>query len=302
MSNAHLWRFGPFEFDERTGELRRGGFPIKFQEQPARILALLLLNKGELVTREQLRGHLWPDDTFVDFEHSLNTAIKKLREALDDSAERPNYIETLPRKGYRFIAAVSFGPAPAQEQTAAPEVTTAVPSRRWTRGFWFGAAAVGIIVALFFAFRQQLFGPATSPRIQSLAVLPLTNLSGDPSQDYFADGMTDELTADLAKISGLKVVSSTSAMQYRGTHPSLKRIAQDLNVDAVIEGSVVRAGDRVRITVQLIDARDDRHLWAENYERDFRDILSVQNTVALEIAGQVRGSSLSIKIFFRKSR
>jgi TolB-like protein/DNA-binding winged helix-turn-helix (wHTH) protein/Tfp pilus assembly protein PilF len=296
ISTAQLWRFGPFEFDERTGELRRGSFPIKLQEQPARVLALLLLNKGELVTREQLRGHLWPDDTFVDFEHSLNTAIKKLREALEDSAERPNYIETLPRRGYRFIAAVSFGPAPAQEQTAAAEVTTAVPSRRKARGFWYGAAAVGIIVALLFGLkfgRQLLFGPAPSPRIQSLAVLPLANLSGDSSQDYFADGMTDELTTDLAKISGLKVVSSTSAMQYRGTHPSLKRIAQDLNVDAVIEGSVVRAGDRVRITVQLIDARNDQHLWAENYERDFRDILSVQNTVALEIAGQVRANLTS---------
>jgi TolB-like protein/DNA-binding winged helix-turn-helix (wHTH) protein len=300
MSAAQLWRFGPFEFDERTGELRRGGFPIKLQEQPARVLALLLLNKADLVTREQLRAHLWRHDTFVDFEHSLNTAIKKLREALEDSAERPNYIETLPRKGYRFIAAVSSGPASGPEQTAVMDGVTAAESRtansasearedphRFRRSL--GVVAVLLILAIsgLGVWKFGFLGGKERSEIHSIAVLPLENLSGDPSQEYFADGMTEELITDLAQVSSLRVISRTTAMQYKGTHKTLPQIARELNVDGIVEGSVMPHGDRVRITAQLIYAASDRHLWAEKYEGELGDVLLLQNRVALDITRAV---------------
>jgi TolB-like protein/DNA-binding winged helix-turn-helix (wHTH) protein/Tfp pilus assembly protein PilF len=295
---AQLWRFGPFEFDERTGELRRGGLPIKLQEQPARVLALLLQNESGLVTREQLRGHLWPDDTFVDFEHGLNTAVKKLREALGDSAERPNYIETLPRKGYRFIAAISVGGASGQEQAAtdaaiAPESPTAnfatQPRARPHRLSPLGVIAVLLMLALSgigvwkFGFR----GASERAEIHSIAVLPLENLSGDPSQEYFADGLTDELITDLAHISSLRVISRTTVMQYKGTRKTLPQIARELNVDGIVEGSVVVRDERVRITAQLIHAASDRHLWAESYEDRLGDVLLLQSRVAGDITRTV---------------
>ncbi len=296
---AQLWRFGPFEFDERTGELRRGGLRIKLQEQPARVLALLLLNKDDLVTREQLRGHLWPHDTFVDFEHSLNTAIKKLREALEDSAERPNYIETLPRKGYRFIGAVSFGPASGQAQPAARAGATAAESRpsnsatpvqeRPHRYRSLGVVAVLLILALsgLGVWKVGSLGGSKRGEIHSIAVLPLENLSGDPSQEYFADGMTDELITDMAQVSSLRVISRTTALQYKGTHKTLPQIAHELNVDGIVEGSVVVRGDRVRITAQLIYAASDRHLWAQHYEDELGDVLLLQNRVAGDITRAV---------------
>jgi TolB-like protein/DNA-binding winged helix-turn-helix (wHTH) protein/Tfp pilus assembly protein PilF len=296
---AQLWRFGPFEFDERTGELRRGGFPVKLQEQPARVLGLLLLNKGDLVAREQIRGHLWPDDTFVDFEHGLNTAIKKLREALEDSAERPNYIETLPRKGYRFIAAVSFGGASGQEPAArdaaiAPESPTAnfatQPRATLHRLRPLGVIAVLLILVLSGAgvWKFRFLGASERGEIHSIAVLPLENLSGDPSQEYFADGLTDELITDLAHISSLRVISRTTAMQYKGTRKTLPEIARELNVDGIVEGSVVVRDERVRITAQLIDAASDRHLWAENYEGELGGVLLLQSRVAGDITRTVK--------------
>ena len=248
----HLLRFDKFEVDLRTGELRKQGFKLRLQGQPMQVLSILLQNAGNVLTREELRAQIWPADTFVDFDHSLNNAIRRIREVLEDSAEAPRYVETLPRRGYRFIALVE-------------EVKSASDS-------------------------APLVRTLTSPtgQIQAIAVLPLEDHSGGDVGDYFADGMTEALITSLAKIKALRVISRTSIMQYKGVRKSLPQIARELKVDVVIEGSVLRSGERVRIAVQLIDARADQHLWAENYERDFRDILSLQSEIARQVANEVR--------------
>jgi TolB-like protein/DNA-binding winged helix-turn-helix (wHTH) protein/Tfp pilus assembly protein PilF len=304
-------RFGVFEADLRSGELRKHGLRIKLQEQPFQILAMLLERPGEVVTREELRLKLWPGDTFVDFDHGLNNAINRLREALNDSADAPRFIETLPRRGYRFIAPVDNGttertqPSPsissaerselsgvtAPEKAAADITPLAVPRYR-QRKFWLAAAAFAIAVALLVGLKlgrlQRLFGTNASARIQSIAVLPLENLTGDPAQEYFADGMTDTLITDLAQISGLRVISRTSVMRYKGAKKPLPQIARELNVDAVVEGAVSRSGGRIRITAQLIQAPTDQHLWARAYERDLGDILLLQSEVSRAIANQIQ--------------
>jgi TolB-like protein/Flp pilus assembly protein TadD len=234
-------RFRGFDVDARSGELRKDGRKIKLQDQPFQVLLLLLEHCGEVVTREELRRKLWPQDTFVDFDVGLNSAVKKLREALGDSADSPRFIETLPRRGYRFLVSV---------ETADPRA--------------FGAP------------------------VKSLAVLPLENLSGEASQEYFADGMTDALITSLAQISALRVISRTSVMRYKGARTALPEIARELNVQAVVEGTVLRAGKRVRIHAQLIDARTDTHLWAEKYERPLGDILVLQSELAQAIAAEIR--------------
>jgi len=240
MQGAHpsrgAVRFGVFEVDLRGGELRKQGVKIKLQEQPFHLLQMLLEHPGEIVTREELRGRIWPADTFVDFDQGLNNAIKRLRESLSDSPENPRFIETIPRHGYRFIA--NLGVTPGQ--------------------------------------------------IKSLAVLPLENLSRDPEQEYFAEGLTEALITTLAKIGELRVVSRTSAMQYKGVHKPLREIARELEVNAIVEGTVLRAGRRVRITAQLIDAPKESHLWAESYERDLRNVLALQTEVAQAIAREIR--------------
>jgi TolB-like protein/Flp pilus assembly protein TadD len=242
-SGPRVVRFGVFEVDVRLGELRRQGLKIRLQEQPLQVLALLLAQPGQLVTRDELRQRLWPGDTFVDFDHSLNTAINKLREALGDSASRPHFIETLPRRGYRFVYPVE--PAAGQ------------PPRRKTA-------------------------------IASIAVLPLANLSGDPAEEYFVDGMTDALITELAQIGLLRVISRTSVMRFKGVTRSLPEVARELNVEAVVEGSVTRSGDRVRISTQVIEAASDRHLWARSYERDVRDVIALQGDLARAIAHEIR--------------
>jgi TolB-like protein/Tfp pilus assembly protein PilF len=239
-------RFGIFEVDSRAGELRRQGLKVKLQDQPFQLLAMLLDCPGEVITREEVQKRLWPANTFVDFDRGLNRAMNRLREALGDSAESPRFIETLPGRGYRFIA-----------QVERPDVQTGVT-------------------------------PCEAPRIDSLAILPLENLSADPAQDYFADGMTDELITAIAKIVSLRVISRTSIMQYKGVRKSLRVIAKELGVDAILEGTVLHSGPKVRITAQLVRARDDRHLWAERYERDLDDILMLQSEVAQAIAGQLQ--------------
>ena len=291
-------RFGEFQLNLRTRELKKNGEKADLQEQPFLVLTLLLERPGDLVTREELIQRLWPSGTFVDFEHSLNKAVKRLREALKDSAELPRFIETLPRRGYRFIGAVVSGPEvsetsePETKRVTAPEAFDP-PSWRWQQ---IGAIAGTILIgALGFAviWAEVRHPVSTNTKesvssIRSLAVLPLENLSGDASQGYFADGMTDELITDLGQIGSLRVISRTSAMQYRGTHKSLPEIARELHVDAVVEGTVMRSGDRVRITAQLIEASADRHLWAQSYEREAKDVLDLQNQVAREIAEQIR--------------
>ena len=278
-------RFGTFEVDPRAGELRRDGSRVKLQEQPFQVLLALLERPGEVVTREDLRAKLWPEDTFVDFDHGLNAAVKRLRDALGDLAENPRFIETLPRHGYRFIV------------TTAPRAIQQGPSksalRRWVLPL--AAAALILIVATLFALdagglRSKLFPhSAAPPQIRSLAVLPLLNLSGDPEQEYFADGMTEELITELSRLSSLKVISRTSVMQYKGEkRKPLPQIARELDVDGVIEGSVLRSGNRVRIAAQLIYAPTDQHLWVETYERDLGDVLKLQGEVAEAIAQQIR--------------
>ncbi|HET8924768.1 MAG TPA: winged helix-turn-helix domain-containing protein [Candidatus Acidoferrum sp.] len=299
-------RFGPYEVDFRAGELLKNGRKIRLQDQPLQILAMLLEQPGGAVTREELRERLWPTDTFVDFDHGLNNAINKLRDALNDSAETPRFIETLPRRGYRFIAEVQNGapltepspvstpsgelPPPITSSQPTPEMAVGPPHRRLKK-LWFAAAALGLVAALLLGLnlrqRQRLFASSAPTRIQSIAVIPLENLSGDPSQEYFADGMTDALTTELARVSALRVVSKTSASRYKGTKKSLPEIARELGVDAIVEGAVIRSRDRVRIDAQLIQGTTDRHLWARGYERKVGDVVALQGEVAQAITDEI---------------
>ena len=270
-------RFGSFEVDLRAGELRRDGTRIKLQQQPFRVLALLLERPGEVVTREELRQGIWPATEFGSFDEGLDAIIYKLRSALGDPADHPRFIETLPRRGYRFIAPVAVGVRPAR-------------SRRVPLVLAGGAVVLAaLLLELSTGGLSALWPERAAPlRIRSIAVLPLVNLSGDSTQEYFADGMTDALIAGLGRISGLRVISRTSAMHYKGTRATLPEIARQLDVDAVVEGAVLRAGPRVRITAQLVEASTDRHLWAETYEGDMRDVLALQDKVARAITDEVR--------------
>jgi len=229
-------RFDLFEVDFQAGELRKQGAKVKLQEQPFQVLQMLLEHPGEVVTRDELQKRIWPTDTFVDFEQGLYNAIKRLREALGDLPETPRYVETLPRRGYRFCGSLATSPS----------------------------------------------------HIESIAVLPLENLSRDPEQDYFAEGMTEALITSLAKIGALRVTSRTSAMRYKKTDKSLPQIARELNVDAVVEGTVQRFGKRLRISAQLVYAPEDQHLWAESYDRDLRDVLALQSELARAIANEIQ--------------
>jgi TolB-like protein/DNA-binding winged helix-turn-helix (wHTH) protein len=310
-TQPRLLRFGVFEVDLRTGELRKQGLKVKLHGQPFQILALLLERPGEPVTREEIREKLWAGDTFIDFEHSVNSSIKRLREALGDAAERPRYIETLPRHGYRFIAPVEpVAPVhtPAVDVGAeSPRRPPVLQTRERPQGAplrkrWIVPRAAGALVALLAvslalnvaSLRDRLLTSVaprhsvSTPKIESIAVLPLENLSHDPEQEYFADGMTDELITNLGKVSALRVISRTSVMRYKGTKKPLPEIAQELNVDAVVEGAVLRSGERVRVTANLVHARTDRHLWAESYERDLRDVLSLQSEVARAITSEIQ--------------
>ena len=307
-------RFGTFEVSFDSGEVRRAGMKIRVQQQPLKLLQILLERPGEVVSREQLRNRLWINESFGDFDQAVNIAIGKLRSALGDSAENPRYIETLPKRGYRFIAEVSIGdfdsgtdrlvtvppesppqtpassdsnPAPQNLMVQALTDVTAPKRRRWKarRIAFAGALILGLSILAVFLALSWVRRPTG---IRSLAVLPLDNFSGDASQDYFADGMTDELITDLAQIRALRVVSRTSVMMYKGTRKPLTQIARELNVDAVVEGSVFRSGDQVRITAQLIQVPADKHLWAQSYQGNVRDTLTVQNQVARAIAEEIR--------------
>jgi len=317
-------RFGTYEVSLQSGEVRKSGLRIKVQQQPMKLLEVLLERPGEVVTREELRSSVWPNESFGDFDQALNIAIGKLRSALGDSAENPRFIETLPKRGYRFIAEVSIvsaeprpkrpaqadggssdgAPVDSQRNSRAYETESGqpvqdsglslvplAPKPRSPRppGRVIVALALIIIIGLpILAVWLLRSRGSASTGIRSLAVLPLDNLSGDASQNYFADGMTDELITDLAQISALRVISRTSVMVYKGARKPLPQIARELNVDGVVEGTVLRAGDRVRITAQLIEASTDRHLWSESYEGDLRDTLTLQKKVAGAIADQIR--------------
>ena len=310
--------FGAYEFDLLSRELRKHGIRIKLQEQPSQILAILLEHRGEMVTRDELQRRLWPSDTFVDFDHSLNTAIMRLRETLSDSSDNPRFIETLPRHGYRFIAPVEEVTATEPEKHDRSAPAAAPQSKRGARGSdaafpvhsqrhnqWLREKQMGlrpifvlgtllglVVLAVFgFAFRNRQRGAAANAhanQIKSMVVLPFENLSGDKDQQYFTDGMTDELIAHLAKIRSLRVISRTSSMEYKDTHKSLSQIARDLNVDAVVEGTVLRSGNQVRITAELVQTATDRHLWAETYESQLGDVLGLQSRVASAIVNEIR--------------
>jgi TolB-like protein/DNA-binding winged helix-turn-helix (wHTH) protein/Tfp pilus assembly protein PilF len=289
--------FGVFEADLRTRDLRKQGVRIRLQAQPFRVLEMLLQQAGTVVTREDLKGKLWPEDDFGDFDHGLNKAINKIREALSDSALHPRYVETVARQGYRFIEAVTVVEEP--HDTIAPPIadipaTTTDGKPVLLRGAAARFAFLLVIVlsaAAFFVW--ILHRPPGASDIRSLAVLPLENLSSDAAQEYFADGMTDELITALGTIHGLRVISRSSVMLYKHARKPLPQIARELKVDAVVEGTVLRSGEQVRISAQLIRARSDEHLWSQSYQGDLRDTLQLQDKVARAIAGQIRVSVTS---------
>jgi TolB-like protein/DNA-binding winged helix-turn-helix (wHTH) protein/Tfp pilus assembly protein PilF len=299
-------RFGVFEADLRLGELTKRGKRVALQEQPFQVLAMLLAKPGELVSREELRAKLWPQ-TIVDFDHGVNKAISKIRDALGDSAESPRFVETIAGRGYRFLADVNVADSGAADVDVAdaggaignidigvvPPAPAAAPepkprrSRVLELGLGLALMAAVILAAWLMHSRQ-----AATPTFSSLAVLPFQNLSNDADQEYFADGMTDELITNLGQISALRVISRTSAMSYKGAHRSLAEIARELNVTAVVEGSVLRVGDRVRVTAQLIRVPADEHIWAHSYEGNIRDTLSLQRDVAQDIVQHI-GATLT---------
>ena len=310
-------RFGLFEADPRLGVLTKQGKRLPLQELPFRALIMLLERRGELVTRDELQQQLWPN-TIVDFDHGLNKAVNKIRDVLGDSAGSPRFVETVARRGYRFLADVTVVepdvpdvPVPLEEHTPviqavpveetdkvsgavapapSPENALPAPPRgNSLRLSLLGGALVLLLAAAFMTWR--LLGPVqltAATTVRSIAVLPLENLSGDAAKDYFADGMTDELITQLAQIGELRVISRSSIMTYKNVHKALPEIARELNVQAIVEGSVVTSGPRVRITAQLIRVPADEHLWANSYEGDLRDTLKLQGEVARAIATQVR--------------
>jgi TolB-like protein/DNA-binding winged helix-turn-helix (wHTH) protein/tetratricopeptide (TPR) repeat protein len=279
----HGYRFGVFMLDARSGDLRKHGIPIKLQDRPAQALLALIERQGELVTRQEIRQRLWAEDTFVDFEHSISSAINKARAALNDSAKHPRYIETVGRQGYRFIYPVT--PVYA---AVVPEPATSQSPQHGLNRWMFFAAAVALVVIAAGGLKYWQVRENAHASVRSIAVLPLKNLSNDPEQEFLAEGLTDELITRLASLQGLKVISWTSSMQYKDSKKPLPQIAKELDVDAVVEGTLLRSGQRVRITAQLIHARDDHHIWAESYERDQRDILAVQNEVTSAIADSIQ--------------
>ena len=312
------YRFGLFEVDERRGEIRKRGTRIRLRGRPFDILLILLERPGDLISRDELRSRLWTADTFVDFDHGVNTAVNRLREVLGDAADNPRFIETVPRKGYRFIAPVDVlpvreplpGPAttvppapaestfapPGQDQPtvsplpvpAVPIAASGVPTRSLSRP-WIGASiaiAIVAITAIAVWLRPAPATPATGPVKMRLAVLPFENLSGDPEQDFFSDGFTEELITELGALQPdrLGVIARTTSMRYKGLNKDVGQIRAELGVDYVLEGSVRRAGDRLRITAQLADAKTQTHLWAENYDRKVSDVIGIQTDVAMAIA------------------
>jgi TolB-like protein/DNA-binding winged helix-turn-helix (wHTH) protein/Tfp pilus assembly protein PilF len=303
-ASTDLVRFGEFEVNLHSRELRRrDGAVVRLPDQSFEVLTMLLDRPGELVSRDEIRKRLWSADTFVDFDHGLNNAVNRLRDALGDSAEEPRFIETLPRRGYRFIGqieasaqSVSSGDTDNREK-GAERPNSLTPSPRLPRGNRVGfrwawiilAAALSMAWPVFSALRRFEAQPASqAPAIRSIAVLPLQNLSGDPAEDYFADGITEELITQLGQLDALRVISHTSVNQYKGTSKTIPVIARELQVDAVVEGALTRSGSRVRITANLVQAFPEKHLWADEYDRDAQDVLSLQREVSQSIARAVR--------------
>lgn len=326
----HPVRLKSFELNLRTRELYCNGTRLKLHGHPIDVLAMLVEQPGELVTREAIQNKLWPSGTFVDSEHMLNNSIARLRDALGDHAEQPRYIETLPRMGYRFLAHIDgargnirlFVPADRLRHTS--DNPTAIPSLRdspatrqlrqvrriskklaklwkrlklyWARRHWILLTLSGIFVALlvtlsFVIVQNRPIGQNQAPYMRSLSVLPLVNLSGDPLKNELADNMTDSLIIELSKIDSLKIIPRSSAMQYKGASKTLTEIAREMNADFMVEGSVFLVGDRVKTSVELIDAPLDTAFWSRSYECDIRDALALESEVARDIAIKIQSFS-----------
>jgi TolB-like protein/DNA-binding winged helix-turn-helix (wHTH) protein/Tfp pilus assembly protein PilF len=291
-STSHEIRFSEYTIDLRTGELRRNGDPLKLQPQPAKVLSILVSRAGEIVTRQELAEQVWGSETYVDFEHGLNYAVRHIRSVLEDDPENPHFLETIPKRGYRFIGTIQNLAVTEQVQppvVPAEKTPPSEPAGGKLRYAVAGALVLAAIIGLAWYVRSSRVRRAAAEQVRSLAVLPLRNLSGDPNQEYFTDGITDELITDLAKADGLRVISHTSVEQYKGTKLPLPEIARELGgVDAIVEGTVMRSGDRVRITAQLIDSRSDQHLWADSYDRTLSDVLRTESEVSQSIAQTIQ--------------
>lgn len=308
-------RFAEFELDSTGGELRRNGRPVKLERIPMQLLCLLISRRGEVVTRDQIIEHVWGKDVFLDTDNGINTAVRKVRIALHDDSDRPRFILTLPGRGYRFVGeplnlsedpSVSPPASPSPESPAASQPTSQPTSNqeRATLGSALGSLKStrpamlwgGVLLVCAATILLGSFHWISSRRNQArpgramLAVLPFQNMSGDPTQDYFADGMTEEMITQLGAMNpeGLGVIARTSAMHYKHTSEDVAHIAQELGADYVLEGSVRRSGNQVRVTAQLIQTRDQTHLWAQDYDRQMSDVLEIQTSIAATIAGKIR--------------
>jgi TolB-like protein/DNA-binding winged helix-turn-helix (wHTH) protein/Tfp pilus assembly protein PilF len=284
-------RFGAFELELQSGELRRSGVRVHLQQQPAKVLALLAARSGELVTREEIQREVW-GDTFVDFEQGLNYCVKQIRTALGDAAETPRYLETLPRRGYRFLAPVTQSDSSQSDSPSdrpRPRAESPTKPGRTPRIF---AVALFVVVVLGLALARR---PAGSPSRVMLAVLPFENLSGDPAQEFLSDGLTEEMTTQLARLrpERLGVIARTSANVYKKTAKAVDAIGRELGVEYLLEGSVRRESDRIRVTAQLVRTADQTHLWAESYDRPVADTLALQDDVAHRVVAALEGRLLA---------
>lgn len=306
---APTYNFGDFELDTARFELRRDGRPLKLERIPTELLILLVERDGQVVSRQEIVERLWSKDVFVDTEHGINTAIRKIRTALREDIERPRFIQTVSGKGYRFVAEISNGNGNDKTATLLPQTGPSVPvvpshvhiGQPTTRPNHWRVAGIALIVVILAAgavfslnigrLRDRFFASDQVGPIHSIAVLPLSNLSGDASQDYFADGMTDEIITALARNRSLRVVSRTSTMQYKNASQPLTKIAQSLGVDGILEGSVNRSTDRVHMNLQLIYAPTDTHIWAQSYDRDLNNAPALPEEVAETIAREAKVSS-----------
>lgn len=287
VSSRRRVRAGLFEVDLVSGEIHKSGRKVRLQEQPFRVLAMLLERPGEIITREELQVRIWPADTFVGFDEGINTAVRKLRVAFGDSADNPRFIETIPRRGYRFVAPVHDAvadPPELSENVAVGGAAAELPRAR-SRSIrrlvvtWSTAALLVVLAGVtYFRRWHSPTNSAVHKRVM-LAVLPFQNMSNDPTQEYFSDGLTEETITDLGQLSPeqLGVIARTSAMAYKRTNKTVSQIGHELGVDYVLEGSVRREGGQARVSAQLIRVSDQTHLWAQNYERELHDLLQIEN-------------------------
>lgn len=290
---AYLYRFGPYELRARTRELYKNGLRLKLRPQTFKVLQLLVERAGDEVTREELRNRLWPSDTFVDFEHGLNTAIRELRGVLSDTASKPRYIETLPKLGYRLVVEVEVESA-ASPEAGAPGRAADEPARMATkRRQW--ALPVGLAAVLLLGLASYWQWTRTKARLRlanervTLAVLPFQNLTGDTGQEYFSDGLTEEVITRLGNLDpqNLGVIARTSVMSYKDTPRPVDQIGRQLGAQYVLEGSVRRDAGQVRISAQLIQVKDQTHLWSKEYDRELKGLLTVQGEIAQEVADEI---------------